>query len=213
MADLELISFDICPYVERSRIALEYKDVDYEYTEIDLDDKPDWFLDISPRGKVPVLLVDDEPIFESNVINELIEELFPEPAMMPETPLERAGARAWMVFANDELMGSSAQVYFNPDDDEKIAEATEQLDEALAKVDRQLARRDGEFFLGEQFGLVDTVYAPIFNRWPLVEQLTGREDPLDAYDRVRAYAERLTSHPSVEAGRDGRLLEKIRERF
>jgi glutathione S-transferase len=73
MADLELISFDICPYVERSRIALEHKGVEYDYTEIDLSDKPDWFLEISPRGKVPVLTVDDEPIFESNVINELIE--------------------------------------------------------------------------------------------------------------------------------------------
>ena len=207
--DLELISFDICPYVERSRIVLEEKGVDYERTDIDLGDKPDWFLDISPRGKVPVLLVDDEPVFESNVINELLEELYPEPAMMPAEPLDRARARAWIVFNNDELMGPSYRLYFGK---EGADEAREQLLEALEKVDEQLARHDGEFFLGDTFSLVDAVYAPMFNRWPMMEEF-GHGDLLDDFDRVRAYRDTLQEHPSVQAGKDQELLEKIRERI
>lgn len=210
MADLELISFDICPYVERSRIALEYKDVDYEYTEIDLSDKPDWFLEISPRGKVPVLKVDDQPIFESNVINELIEELSPEPAMMPDQPLERARARSWIVFANDELMSHQASVYMG--DDEGEQEALDNLEEALAKIDAELESTAGELFLGDDFGLIDTVYAPIFNRWPILED-HGYDDLLDDHDHVREYADTLTGHPAVRAGRDDELLAKMRERF
>lgn len=206
--DLELISFDICPYVERSRIVLEQKGVDYEYTDIDLSDKPDWFLDISPRGKVPVLLVDDEPIFESNVINELLEELYPEPAMMPAEPLDRARARAWIAFNNDELMGPSYRLYSGK---EGADEAREDLEEALEKVDEQLGRHDGRFFLGDTFSLVDAVYAPMFNRWPMMGEF-GHGDLLDDFDRVRTYRDTLQNHPSVQAGKDDELLDKLRDR-
>src|SRR5512140_1720476 len=107
---LKLISFDICPYVERSRIVLLEKGLPHELELIDLANKPAWFLEISPMGRVPVLRVDDRTVFESMVINELLNELAPEPPMFPAEPIARAEGRGWIVFANDVLMpaGSAA---------------------------------------------------------------------------------------------------------
>src|SRR5512141_1530221 len=99
---IKLVSFDLCPYVERSRIVLLEKGVPHEVDFIDLQSKPAWFLTISPMGRVPVLLV-DRPICESMIINELLEELYPRPALLPGDPLARAEARGWIVFANDVL--------------------------------------------------------------------------------------------------------------
>src|SRR5512141_137086 len=101
---LKLVSFDICPYVERSRIVLLEKRLPHEIAFIELSSKPAWFLEVSPMGRVPVLLVDGRPIFESMVINELLEELHPAPPLFPADPLARAEARGWIVFANDVLM-------------------------------------------------------------------------------------------------------------
>jgi glutathione S-transferase len=206
--DLHLISFETCPYVERSRIVLAEKDVDHELTFIDLGDKPDWFLEISPRGKVPVLVVDDEPIFESNVINELLEELYPEPPMFPEDPVERANARSWIVYNNDVLMSEAATLWF-ADDEERIEEARHNLDEAFDKVERQLEERDsGPYFLGESFGLVDAVYAPLFNRWEALEEL-GHGDLLDGHAILRNYGEALFDRESVQHVRADDLTESI----
>src|SRR5512142_1474674 len=109
---LKLVSFDICPYVERSRIVLLEKGLPHELEFIDLANKPAWFLEISPMGRVPVLLVDDRPVFESMVINELVNELQPEPPLFPQDPIGRAEGRGWIVFANDVIMpaGGSAML-------------------------------------------------------------------------------------------------------
>jgi len=75
---LELISFNVCPFIQRSVITLNHKNCDYDITFIDLSYPPDWFHEISPLGKVPVLKVDDkEVLFESAVINECIDDITP----------------------------------------------------------------------------------------------------------------------------------------
>ena len=87
--ELELISFKLCPFVQRSVITLLYRDVPHRTTYIDLDEPPVWFAKISPFGKVPVLRVDgDSVLFESAVINEFIDEASPG-SMQPEDPLRR----------------------------------------------------------------------------------------------------------------------------
>src|SRR5690242_18602243 len=99
MHHLKLISHPLCPYVQRAAIALAEKGVPFERIQIDLADKPDWFLAISPIGKVPVLLVDDQPIFESAVILEYLEDTIA-PALHPADPLRRAEHRAWIEFGS-----------------------------------------------------------------------------------------------------------------
>ena len=84
---LRLVSFKICPFVQRAVITLKYRNVPFEITYIDLKDPPDWFQEISPLGKVPVLLVDDSPLFESAVINEYLDEITGG-GLLPSDPLE-----------------------------------------------------------------------------------------------------------------------------
>src|SRR5829696_398107 len=98
-AQLKLVSHKLCPYVQRAVIALNEKGVPFERIDIDLDNKPDWFLKVSPLGKTPVLLVGDTAIFESAVILEYLEETQPN-ALHPADPLARAEHRAWIEFGS-----------------------------------------------------------------------------------------------------------------
>src|SRR2546428_11462181 len=93
-AKLTLISHKLCPYVQRAVIALTEKGVPFERIDIDLANKPDWFLKISPLGKTPVLVVDGTAIFESAVILEYLEETRPHP-LHPVDALQRAEHRGW----------------------------------------------------------------------------------------------------------------------
>lgn len=200
---LHLISFDICPYVERSRIVLEEKNIPYDITYIDLSEKPDWFLKISPRGKVPVLLVDDAPIFESMVINEFIEEAYTsDVSMLPEDPFLRAQARAWIVYNNDVLMPALLDVMFSDDTKQSL----DVLMSALAKVEMQLDERT-PYFQGEDFGLVDAAYAPLFTRWEILEDL-GHGTLLTRFPKLERYKDNLLSKVSVKSARDSNLTPK-----
>src|SRR5438445_13377744 len=98
-APLKLISHKLCPYVQRAVIALTEKGVAFERIDIDLANKPDWFLKISPLGKTPVLVVGDRAIFESAVILEYLEETQSKP-LHPADPLVRAEHRAWIEFGS-----------------------------------------------------------------------------------------------------------------
>ena len=99
---LKLISHKLCPYVQRAVIALTEKGVPFERVDIDLTNKPDWFLAISPLGKTPVLQVRERAIFESAVILEYLEETQPRP-LHPADPLTRAEHRAWIEFGSSVL--------------------------------------------------------------------------------------------------------------
>jgi glutathione S-transferase len=198
---LKLVSFDICPYVERSRIVLLEKDVPHEIEFIDLAAKPAWFLAISPMGRVPVLVVDDRPIFESMVINELLDELYPRPPLFPRDPIARAEARAWIVFANDVLMpgsGAAMTALAGAWTGDALAKPLEALREAFAKLELQVKRGPGPFLLGDAFTLADAAFAPFFRRWREAESWAGPEARLLAgAPAVSAWAEALLARPSV----------------
>src|ERR1700760_980395 len=95
MAKYLLVSFKTCPWVQRAAIVLREKNVAFEFRHIEPDNRPDWFLAISPHKKVPVLRVDDTvSLFESNAINEYLDETIA-PRLHPEDPVQRAVNRAW----------------------------------------------------------------------------------------------------------------------
>ena len=98
--EIEIISSSSCPFAQRTRMALIEKEIEFSLTEIDLDNKPDWFLKLSPYGKVPVIRNGDYVVFESSIINEYIEEIFPQKPLLPQNPEDRAAARVWIDFAN-----------------------------------------------------------------------------------------------------------------
>ena len=88
-------------------IVLRTKKVDFEVTYINLREKPDWFLKISPHGKVPVLNVGDDVLFESNAIAEFLDETV-SPQLHPTDAIKRARNRAWTDFVPDFSKGLSA---------------------------------------------------------------------------------------------------------
>jgi glutathione S-transferase len=216
---LKLISFELCPYVERTRIALLEKQVPHEVEYIDLAAKPDWFLRLSPMGRVPVLVVGDRPVFESMIINELVDELYPRPPLMPSDPLDRAEARAWIVFANDVVMPSSfgAMVALaGQETGEALTRPLSTLREGLAKLDAQVARGGGPHFAGAAFTLVDAAYAPFLRRWRVAEGWgwgLPEGDRLGAYTALGPWADAVLARPSVRAAEPRDFAARTRQSY
>jgi glutathione S-transferase len=170
-AKLTLISHKLCPYVQRAVIALNEKGVPFERVDIDLANKPDWFLKLSPLGKVPVLIVrgDDGEValFESNVICEYIEDTQAGTKLHPQDPLLRAQHRAWMEFGSTilgELWGLETTGDPAVFEAKRVAVAAK-----FARVEEALG--SGTFFAGEKFSLVDAVFAPIFRYFDVFDEL------------------------------------------
>jgi glutathione S-transferase len=193
---LTLISHKLCPYVQRAVIALTEKGVPFERIDIDLANKPDWFLKISPLGKVPVLLVEtadgEVALFESNVICEYIEETQGGAKLHPQDPLQRAQHSAWMEFGStilSELWGLETT------GDPAVFETKRKAVAAkFAQVEKTLGA--GPFFVATDFTLVDAVFAPIFRYFDVFDQLIDlsvfAETP-----KVRAWRKALVQRPSV----------------
>src|SRR5436190_12231288 len=147
-APLKLISHKLCPYVQRAVIALTEKGVVFERIDIDLANKPDWFLKISPLGKTPVLVVDDKAIFESAVILEYLEETQPNP-LHPTDVLDRAEHRAWIEFGSA-VLNDIAGFYAAKDEAGLKAKAT-QLEQRFARLEERIAATP--WFDGATFSL------------------------------------------------------------
>ena len=193
--------------MQRAVIVLRAKDIPFEVTYIDLTDKPDWFLAISPHGKVPVLSVDGEPLFESNAIAEFLEET-ETPHLHPEDPIRRARNRAWTDFLTT-FTGGLSGIYYtaSPHDREERLQTARQR---LGKLEEALAGRgnDGPFFNGPSLSLVDAGYAPFLQRFLYVDQWL-ETNLLAEFPLVHAWAKALVSSDVVK----GSVPENFYETF
>ena len=147
------------------------KDVEFEVTYINLREKPDWFLEISPHGKVPVLKVDEEILFESNAIAEFLDETVP-PRLHPEDPIKRARNRAWTDFVPDFAKALSGIYYTKTKDD--MAKGLEAAPKRVQRLEDAIANErgnDGPYFNGDTLCLVDAAYAPFLQRFAFVERV------------------------------------------
>lgn len=156
-APLVLVSHVLCPYVQRAAIVLAEKGVPFERRDIDLVNKPGWFMKISPLGKTPVLLVGDTAIFESAVICEYLEETAL-PRLHPTNALQRAQHRSWMEFGSALLNLIGA--FYNASDETALLARAGEIRARLAQIEAQLG--EGPYFAGEPFSIVDAVFAPVF---------------------------------------------------
>lgn len=191
-----LISSLTCPWVQRSVIVLRVKQVDFEVTYINLREKPDWFLEISPHGKVPVLKVDDEILFESNAIAEYLDETF-EPRLHPADPIKRARNRAWTDFIPDFARGLTTINYAKSPDE--LPEAIEVASGRLARLEGALASErgnDGPYFNGDKICLVDAGYGPFFQRFAIADSLL-KTGLLKKFPLVQAWSDTLLSSDAI----------------
>ena len=156
----------LCPYVQRAVIALTEKGVPFERIDIDLADKPDWFLEISPLGKTPVLMVGDHAIFESAVILEYLEETHGHP-LHPGTLSRAPEHRSWIEFGSA-LLNDIAGLYSAPDEAAFKAKAA-QLEARFARLESRL--EVAPWFAGENFSLVDAVFGPVFRYFDVFDEI------------------------------------------
>jgi glutathione S-transferase len=192
-APLKLISHKLCPYVQRAVIALTEKGVAFERIDIDLANKPDWFLAISPLGKTPVLLVGDVPIFESAVILEYLEETQPMP-LHPADPLRRAEHRGWIEFGSA-VLNDIAGFYGAPDD-LAFQTRTTQLEQRFARLEARVAA--APWFDGENFSLVDAVFGPVFRYFDVIDGI-GDFGILAGKPKLARWRQSLAARPSVRS--------------
>ena len=162
---LKLVSHQLCPYVQRAVITLHEKQIPHEREYLDLANKPDWFLAISPLGKVPLLLVDEEVLFESTVICEYLDEVTPG-SLHPLDPLLKAKHRAWIEFGSSIL--NTIAGFYSAKDEIIFGVKRDDLIQKFQTLEDQL--REEPFFRGDRLCLVDAVYGPIFRYFVVFEQ-------------------------------------------
>ena len=186
-----------CPYARRTRIVLHEKGIDFDTYEVDLANKSEEFLGVSPTGKVPVVVVDGESIYESNVVNQYLDEVTDEPRLMPEDPKRRAHARIWMAFADTDFFPAVFVASVGRErgfPEARISEAFEKLGASLRKLEERLEGRD---YLADEFSLADIAHAGNFVRLRELEE--RGEVSLEEYPGVAAWMERLESRDSYGA--------------
>ena len=178
-------------------MVLHEKGAGFETREVDLENKSEEFLSVSPTGKVPVVVVDGDVLYESNVVNQFFDEVFEEPKLLPEDPKERAYARIWMAQADSDFYPAvfiSTMGRERGFSEERISEAKEKLKNTLHKLDERLQGRE---YLAGTFSLADIAHAGNFVR---VRELEDSGDlSLADYPNAAAWMERLETRESYGA--------------
>jgi glutathione S-transferase len=185
---ITLYDADRCPYCARVRIALAEKGIEHETVVIDLDDRPAWIYEKNPLGRVPILEEDTFVLAESAVIDEYLDDRYPDPPLWPADPADRALGRL-LVFRFDELSKPYYAMRRGEDG------ARERLDVALATLDAVLQGQ--EFLSGREFGLADIAYVP----W-ILRARDRMEVGLERFAAIAEWVGRLEERPSIAAELD-----------
>jgi glutathione S-transferase len=192
-----LVSFETCPWVQRSAIVLREKNIEFELRHIQSDNRPDWFLAISPHKKVPVLRIDDKfSLFESNAINEYLDETI-EPRLHPADPIERAINRAWTDYVPTFASTVTGCAY--ADSEEECNKAVAGIPVPFERLEKALEKQgSGPFFNGAQYSLVDAAYAPFLQRYFFLDRVSPLGQ-IENYPRLKAWGEALMQRPSTHS--------------
>lgn len=193
---ITIISFKICPFVQRVTARLEAGSIPYEIRYIELSAKPRWFLERSPTGQVPVLMTaEGEALFESDAIVEYIDEIAPK--LHPDlSAVERAQERAWCYQATKLYLAQCSAQFSS--DEETLVERSEVLNAGFARMEAALKQRPGPFFQGEQPGNVEAAWVVLLHRAHIVAEQCGY-DFLSGYPRLQAWQRAVMSLKLVAA--------------
>lgn len=209
-----LVSFKTCPWVQRAAIVLREKKVDFEFRHIESDNRPDWFLAISPHKKVPVLRIDDRiSLFESNAIAEFLDETIA-PRLHPADPVKRAINRAWTDYIPTfaELVTATAYA----DTEAEFDAAAGQIRVPFERLERALeGQREDPFFNGADYSLVDAGYAPFLQRYFFLDRVR-KLGHIENFPRLKAWGkalvERSSTHTFPATEFEGFYRENLRRR-
>lgn len=204
MTALTLVSHALCPYVQRAAIVLAEKGVPFDRRWVDLDAKPAWFLALSPLAQTPVLLVDGQPLFESAVICEYLEDTQPHP-LHPADPLQRARHRAWIEFGSAIL--ADLWGFETAKDLATVGLKAAALKAKFERIEESLG--DGPFFAGDRFCLVDAAFGPVFRYFDVFDALIDH-DIFSRTPKVLAWRRALAARPSVRDAAPADYADRLR---
>ena len=190
---MKIVSFKICPFVQRVTALLEAKDIPYDIEFITLKDKPQWFLDISPNGQVPVLITDNgQALFESDAIAEYLEEAYP--PLQPELSAEdKAINRAWSYLASKHYLVQCGAM--RSPDAATLEEKSRKLGKAFDTIEEKLG--ETPFFGGSSLGMVDIAWLPLLHRADIIRRKSGY-DFLGDRTKLKSWQSRLLSSGLAE---------------
>lgn len=189
---LELVSHHLCPYVQRSIITLIEKNILHDRTYIDLSNKPEWFVEISPTGKVPLLKVEKVSVlFESAVICEFLDEIT-EGSLHPSSPLEKAVHRGWNEFASN-ILNDIGKLY-NAGDASSFTEIIQVLEGKFLRLEKQV---QAPYFAGDEFCMVDAAYGPVFRYFDVIDSFLSH-DIFSKTPKVKQWRKNLGDRLSVK---------------
>ena len=200
MEKLHLYSIAVCPFAQRTKIALTLKGIPYDVTEFDISKPmPEWFQKMNPEERVPVIRYQNRVLNESAVINEYLEDLFPETALFPKDLFQKALSRVWIAWASDTFIPAMYTLLMNQ---ERAQDETLQQEAlaSFAQLNRWLMEHNPTgTYAWDTFGMVDLSFAPFFQRYCLNEHYRGFRVPETAeFARVLKWRDALLAHPVVK---------------
>ena len=191
-----LYSGTTCPFSQRCRFVLFEKGMDFEIRDVDLYNKPEDISIMNPYGQVPILVERDLILYESNIINEYIDERFPHPQLMPADPVMRARARLFLFNFERELFVHVQMLErrdHQKDTGRLMEKARLQIRDRLTQLTPIFMKN--KYMLGDDFSMLDVAIAPLL--WRL--DYYGIDLSKNALPLLK-YAERVFSRPAyIEA--------------
>ncbi|BFZ12828.1 hypothetical protein BsWGS_15867 [Bradybaena similaris] len=158
---MRLYSMHYCPYAQRVRLVLAHKNIPHETINVNLKDKPDWFLQKNPQGTVPVLELDDKVIYESTAVAEWLDDVYPNNRLQPTDPYRRAQDRILLEYSG-KLGTSFITLLLKPEEIEKVAQ---DLEKHFKYFEEALAKREGPYFGDKSPAMIDFYIWPMFERF------------------------------------------------
>lgn len=186
----------VCPYAQRVRLVLNEKSIPFEYVDIDLNNKPSWFLDLSPSGKVPLIRHNFETLFESSIICEYLDETFPSNQLLFGTPLMRAKARILTDLFNNTYLPVFYGLLKSQNEEERETLKIS-LHNHLTFLNQEIGKNAHPYFYGEKIHMVDLMLYPFFERFCVIEHY--RQTIIDPqFEHLLKWCDAMQQRSSVQ---------------
>lgn len=193
---LRLYSMRFCPFAQRTRLVLAYKNIPHETVNVDLKQKPEWFLERNPLGLVPVLEQDSKVVYESLVTCDYLDDVYPQNPLTPADPYRKARDAMIVDFYGSKFIPSFYKVMRSYGKDE---EAKEAMTKAMNKLEGELATR-GKFFGGERLAMADMMMWPWFERMGVLKEACPDVVPSESvFPKLFSWMQSMVNEPSVKA--------------
>lgn len=200
MPPIELFTAPLCPFAHRVRLVIAEKGLSATEVEIDLWNKPAWFLEIAPRGEVPLLRHQGHCVWGAAAIAEYLEEVFPERALLPQMPAARAKARSWINFADTSLYATTKAMLHSTNPVFRMQCAL-RLEDELRFIQQRVfcqGKRDGRYWFGAQLSLTDLAFFPWFEQLVVLERFCGFRWPPECHG-LRNWVDAVAEREAVQA--------------